>query len=290
MEDFSVESNKTYKEVNSSALQLDVYYPATKLGKEPWERLSEKKHPTIIYFHGGGWISGDRTSRFLGLLPYLEKGWCAVNVDYRLLQETNLLGSLDDCIDAINWTYENASRYNIDTEQIFLSGESAGGHLALLSGMVNEFKLEDHEISTRKAKIKAIINWYGITEMESAIRFWNDDSYTKVILEKWDGSQKSYLEFTSPRYHIASSKQIPILTIHGDMDENVHFDQAISFHDELDSKTVPNKLIRVRGKKHGNFSAKELESIYRDIWQFLESKKSSQLFLSKFILNIKPYK
>nr|WP_299346704.1 alpha/beta hydrolase [Allomuricauda sp.] len=270
IENISVASNITYKKIDSLEIQLDVYYPAIKLGKEPWESLTEQKRPTLIYFHGGGWISGDRTSRFLGLLPYLQKDWAVVNVDYRMLQETDLIGSLNDCIDAINWVYDNALTYKFDTDQIYLSGESAGGHLALLAGLVNKTNLGDVPVQKRKSEIQGIINWYGITHMESAIKFWDDASYEKMILDKWKGDTKQYLDFTSPLNHIASNIKVPILSIHGDKDENVEIEQAISLHNELESHGIKNKLVKIEGKKHGDFSSKELKFIFNEIWNFLE--------------------
>ncbi len=270
MEHISVGSDITYKATDSLAIQLDVYYTATKLGKEPWEKLSEEHKPTLIYFHGGGWISGDRISRFPGLLPYLEKGWCVVNVDYRMLQETHLIGSLNDCIDAINWVYDNASRYKFDTNQIYLSGESAGGHLALLAGLVNQSQLDNVPIQKRKADIRAIINWYGITHMQSAIKFWDDAAYEQMILDKWEGDTQQYLNFTSPVNHISANAPVPVLTIHGDKDENVEIEQAISLHKKLASAGIKNELLTIEGKKHGDFSSKELKSIFDKIWSFLK--------------------
>lgn len=273
METISVASNVAYKHTDSSEIQLDVYYPAVKLGKEPWEKTSEKNKPTLIYYHGGGWISGDRTSRFLGLLPYLEKGWCVVNVDYRMLQESNLIESLNDCISAINWVYDNASTYKFDTDRIYLSGESAGGHLALLAGLVPPHKLDNISIKKRKSEVQGIINWYGITHMENAIKFWNDAAYEQMILEKWEGDTKKYLEFTSPINHIQIDTKVPILTIHGDKDENVEIEQAISLHNKLESNGIKNKILKIEGKKHGDFSAEELKYIFNEIWNFIEIEK-----------------
>ncbi len=273
MESISITSNVTYKKIDSLELQLDIYYPAEKLGKEPWEKISEHNKPTLIYFHGGGWMSGDRTSRFLGLLPYLEKGWCVVNVEYRLLQETNLIGCLNDCIDAINWVDDNASTYKFDTSQIYLSGESAGGHLALLAGMTNEPELGANKVHRRKSKINGIINWYGITKMENAIKFWNDESYTELIMDKWSGDKNRYLEITSPINHISQNTTPPIISLHGDKDVNVEIEQAISFHEELQANGIKNKLVKIKGKKHGDFSSAELESMFDEIWNFYEIEK-----------------
>lgn len=270
IENISVASNITYKKIDSLEVQLDVYYPAIKLGKEPWDKLTEQKKTTLIYFHGGGWISGDRTSRFLYLLPYLQKGWCVVNVDYRMLQKTNLIGSLNDCIDAINWVYDHASTYKMDTGKIYLSGESAGGHLALLAGLVDETKLGNVSVHKRKCEVKGIINWYGIAHMENAIQFWDDASYKQMILGRWAGETKEYLDFTSPINHISTTTQVPVISIHGDRDENVEIEQAILLHNKLESKGIKNKLLKVEGKKHGNFSSMELAFSFNEIWRFLE--------------------
>ncbi|MEQ9297906.1 MAG: alpha/beta hydrolase [Cyclobacteriaceae bacterium] len=270
IEGVSIESNVVYKRLDSMELKLDVYFPATKLGQEPWDDISEVYKPTLIYFHGGGWIEGDRTSRFLGLLPYLEKKWCVVNVDYRLLSDAHLLEILEDCFDAINWVGKHSSKYKFDLSNIYLSGESAGGHLALLAGMSD---VEELGIQRPLTQIKGIINWYGITDMKSAIAFWNDSTYTKIITEKYGQEIDKYLQLTSPVYHIGSETP-PIITIHGDADLNVPIEQAISFHQALDSIGIANKLIRVNGKKHGDFSAKELTSIYNEIWHFFEISDS----------------
>ncbi len=104
-----VEANIVYKVVDSTKLHLDVDAPANILGEEPWAIFSGSLKPTLVYFHGGGWISGDRVSRSLALLPYLEKGWCVVNVDYRLLQQTNLAGCINDCLDALSWVFEKCT-------------------------------------------------------------------------------------------------------------------------------------------------------------------------------------
>ncbi len=265
MENISVASNITYKTIDSTELQLDVYFPAKKLGEEPWEDISDDYKPTLIYFHGGGWVEGDRTSRFLGLLPYLEKGWCVVNVDYRLLQKTNLIGCLNDCIDAINWVHKHAPKYKFDKNEIYLSGESAGGHLALLSGMINTADVNIHQ---RESKIKGIINWYGITQMDKAIQFWNDTTYTNLILDRWDGDIAKYLYTTSPVSHVAPTTP-PIITIHGDKDVNVEIEQAILLHQALETVGVQNELITIPGKKHGDFSSEELTSTFTQIWNFL---------------------
>ena len=258
MQNFSVASNIVYKTVDSTELKLDVYYPVKKLGKEPWEELPTTYQPTLIYFHGGGWVEGDKTSRLTSILPYLAKNWCVVNVDYRLLQDTNLVEIVGDCMDAINWVNKNTTTYKFDLGRLYLSGESAGGHLALLAGM------ED-----KTQHIKGIINWYGITDVEEAIKFWNDSTYTQMINSKWEGDLQEYYHSTSP-VKLISRYTPPIISIHGDADINVSIEHCNAFHQALTAKNIKNKLIQIDGKKHGNFSIAEFSSIFEEIWSFYD--------------------
>ncbi len=268
-ENISTLPNIAYKTIDSLTLELDIHIPVLKLGEEPWDVLSEQLKPTLIYFHGGGWVEGERTSRFLGLLPYLERGWCVVNVDYRLLDKTDLIGCLDDCNDAINWVLENSLKYKFDPDRMYLSGESAGGHLALLTGMMDQSTRKNVLSNPKDRNIAGIINWYGITDIPQAIKFWNDSSYTKVISDKWDGDLEMYYDLTSPINYV-SQHTPPILSIHGDADVNVEIEQSIALHKRLDDEKIKNRLIKVPGKKHGNFSSEELASIFESIWAFLE--------------------
>lgn len=270
-ENISTLPNIAYKTIDSLTLELDIHIPVLKLGEEPWDVLSEQLKPTLIYFHGGGWVEGERTSRFLGLLPYLERGWCVVNVDYRLLDKTNLIGCLDDCNDAINWVLENSLKYKFDPDHLYLSGESAGGHLALLTGMMDQSTRKSVLSNPKDRNIAGIINWYGITDIPQAIKFWNDSSYTKMISDKWEGDLEMYYDLTSPINYV-SQHTPPILSIHGDADVNVEIEQSIALHKRLDDEKIKNRLIKVPGKKHGNFSSEELASIFESIWAFLEPK------------------
>lgn len=81
------------------------------------------------------------------ILPFLEKKWSVANVDYRLAggADVSLEDCVADCNDAVNWVFQNAGQYRFDTQKIYLSGESAGGHLSLLT--VLKFRFSGHQHS-----------------------------------------------------------------------------------------------------------------------------------------------
>ena len=69
-------------------------------------------------------------------LPYLEMGWTVVNVEYRLANVSLAPAAVEDCRCALRWIIQNAEKYNFDTNQIVVTGHSAGGHLSLTTGML----------------------------------------------------------------------------------------------------------------------------------------------------------
>ena len=125
---YRVIPNLTYLRAGGVDLKLDVYQP----------RMITGPNPTLIYFHGGGWTNGSKEGSALTFLPYLEMGWTVVNVAYRLADAAHAPAAVEDCRCALRWVYRNADQYNFDLDKVVVTGNSAGGHLALTTGMLPE--------------------------------------------------------------------------------------------------------------------------------------------------------
>jgi len=87
--------------------------------------------PTIVYFHGGGWVAGDlltheRQARTLAL----EAEAVVVSVDYRRPPETPFPGAFEDCLAATRWAATNIGELGGDAARLAVAGDSAGGNLA----------------------------------------------------------------------------------------------------------------------------------------------------------------
>ena len=104
-----------------------------------------KPRPGIVVIHGGGWVEGDRSSfasRKHGVSGNIEEfadlGFVAATINYRLSGEALFPTALEDCKCAVRWLRAHAKEYNLDPKQIGAYGNSAGGHLAMLLGMVGK--------------------------------------------------------------------------------------------------------------------------------------------------------
>lgn len=260
--------NVTYRSIDGIDLQLDAYLPAKQLGRDPWVEFSQDRKPVLLYIHGGGWTGLNRSIRNLNFLPYVEKGWAVVNIDYRLLQQAPFPACIADCRYALNWIYEHADQYHFDTSRIVVSGESAGGHLALMTAFLTNDVAIANLPCARELKVAAVVNWFGVSDVSGIMEFWNSPSYVTNLVG--DISRKEEIFHTcSPLTHINASVP-PVLTIHGDADPVVPFIQATLLHEALDRCGVKNELHVVKGKQHGDFDESEMSENFRTIWKFLD--------------------
>lgn len=109
--------------------QLDVYYPE---GTQETDCL-----PVLIDIHGGGWMYGDKELNKYYCLELATKGFVVFNMSYRLYPEVNARQQLWDISNCLKWINENLSSFPCDTDNIYLTGDSAGGMLAAFTAMLS---------------------------------------------------------------------------------------------------------------------------------------------------------
>ena len=258
--EFRVIPNITYRQANGVELKIDVYQ----------SRDQREPAPTFIYYHGGGWVAGSKEANVLRLIPYLEKGWTAVNVQYRLGNVSLAPAAVEDSLCALRWVARNAEQYGFDTARLVVSGNSAGGHLALTTGMIPpEAELDRQCLGSETPEVAAIVNWDGITDVADLIEGPNQKGYAA----RWLGAQPNRNEIAdrvSPLNYIREDLP-PVISIHGNADPVVPYDHAVQLHQSLNRSEVVNELITVPNGLHGGFPANEMIRIYDSIFSFLDS-------------------
>ena len=99
-------------------------------------RTGQGKAPTVVFFHGGGWVAGDlethdRQGRWLAI----ETGAVVVSVDYRRPPETRFPGAFEDAFAAVRDVSERIGEFGGDASRLGVAGDSAGGNLAATSAI-----------------------------------------------------------------------------------------------------------------------------------------------------------
>jgi len=266
--DYDVRPNITYSVANNTELKLDLYLP----------RDLKTPGPTLVLFHGGGWVDGAKERNAMYLLPYLSMGWTVVNVEYRIARNALAPAAVEDCRCSLRWINYHAKEYNIDTSKIVLTGTSAGGHLSLIAGMLPSGNPFDRQCPTDgstkwnsgtepEIKVAAIVNFFGITDVAEML----DGPNAKHYAIEWLGSRTDRVELAkqlSP-VNYARAGGPPVITIHGEKDDVAPYSQAVRLHDALQKAGVKNQLITIKGRGHGGFNREEMVSSYSAIREFL---------------------
>ncbi|MFY9852250.1 MAG: alpha/beta hydrolase [Terracidiphilus sp.] len=250
------------------------YFSGVSVKLDVWQAQTKDPVPTVIYYHGGGWFFGDRTGSLPYLMPWLARGWNVINVDYRMSGTALAPAAVEDARCALRWVYRNAQHFHLDTNRIIVTGHSAGGHLALMAGMLREPDGLDNNcpadaaMGDRPLKVAAVVDWYGPTDISDLIAGPNRKTYAVA----WLGSlldRDAEARRVSPLAY-ARAGLPPILIIHGDSDPVVPYSQSQRLHGELDRAHVPNELYTVAHGSHGMFGAEADVEAYRHVWEFLE--------------------
>ena len=256
---YRTNTNVTYLTANNWDAKLDVYVPRAS---------AAAPNPTLIYIHGGGWVGGAKETSMLAFLPYLETGWSVVNVEYRLARVSLAPAAVEDCRCALRWVIRNAKQYNFDTNKIVVTGHSAGGHLALTTGILPASAGLDRECpGNEELKVAAIVNWFGITDVVDLLDGANKQDYAVA----WLGSMTNREEIsrrTSPLTYVRAGLP-PVITIHGDADPTVPYSHAVRLQAALNKAGVANELVTIPGGKHGGFDHAQTLRAYSAIREFL---------------------
>ena len=255
------QSDLTYLTVNGHESKLDIYRRRGPGGPDP----------VLIYMHGGGWVSGHKGDGMMYTLAWLQMGWDVINVEYRLAAVAPAPGAVEDCLCALRWIVSHSAQYQIDPSRIVVMGDSAGGHLALMTGMAPVSAGLDRPCNPSGdapiPKVAGIVNWYGITDVTDLLK---DPQHREGTLQWFANvaNREDLARRVSPVTWVRSDLP-PIITIHGDSDPSVPYRQALELRDALNAVHARNELITISGGKHGGFTPEERVRAYVAIRKFL---------------------
>jgi acetyl esterase/lipase len=213
-------------------LKLDIYFP---------EKATDELRPAIIWFHGGGFQPPmDKQQIYIKWLAdeFAQRGYICISPDYRLRKNPldDLSGTVADAAQdgrlALDWIFQHAEEYGIDTAHMALGGGSAGG--ILLINMVHDPKTP---IDTEDG-IFAIIDLWGTPASDSAL-------YSEIYPH-------------SP----------PTLIIHGTEDKFVPFENSQVYQSQLEAVGIPVELVVFEGDGHTPIN--RMEEIISAVERFLQ--------------------
>lgn len=232
---------------------LDVYYPKG--------TASDEKLPVIIDIHGGGWMYATKDLNEYYCRALADRGFVVFNMSYRLVPDVTVDEQLQDVAYALKWINENMSSYPCDTENIMLTGDSAGGMLSVYS----EVLLQSPELREVFGVVDAGIDIDALV-LTSPVAYMKDGAisvYTKLLWGTDYKDRKTYNYMNLDE--IIDYAQLPptyLITSSGD---SLAHDQTLKANELLQSKGVETVL-----RDYDKFEGKSLPHVFSILEPFDE--------------------
>lgn len=226
--------------------------------------------PVLVYFHGGAWARGERPKTASSFNSFMRLGFSVVSVDYRLTAQATAPAAVTDALCALSWTQANADKYHFDASRIVAYGTSAGGHLALMAGMLPR----DTAIADPKCgpvpHVAAVLDYYGPTDLGAAFK----TPRPSASLVNWLGPVEDPAALArqlSPINYVRAGLP-PVFIVHGTLDPTVPYAQSVLLFDALKTSGVSVEIHTVPGAAHGKFTDEEKTAADAAVKAFLHSR------------------
>ena len=236
--------NIAYADDAVHAHRLDIY---RKAGLE-----GPVAAPVLLYFHGGAWVMGDKREQGIPMLEHLaERGFVCVTANYALSPKARWPRHVLDCKLALAWVKKHIAEYGGDPSLVFVSGGSAGGHLAALVALTANDPAWQPGFEDEDTTVAACIPLYGVYDFVDPEKIGNAN--LTPILERRVFEQGAAEAFAaaSPISRVSESAP-PFLVVHGRNDVLVPVQSARAFVAALRARsTQPVSYAELPLTQHG---------------------------------------
>lgn len=240
-EQFPIQKDIVYGKAGGVDLKLDLAVPP---GDGPF--------PLVVCIHGGAWRMGNKASYDGRIAGLAKSGYVAATVGYRFCPQHKFPAQIEDVKCAVRFLRARAKEYKIDPAQAGAMGDSAGGHLSLLLGLMDQQDgLEGNGGSAgQSSKVQAVVNYYGPTDL-TVEGMWNPlvMGWAADFLGTKDKAAPVVAQASPVKY--VNKGDPPVLTFHGTLDPLVPLDQAKHLHEALKKAGVTEHLEIIQGGGHG---------------------------------------
>lgn len=235
--------------------------------------------PTVIWIHGGGWISGSRLPVPSNVAALCGLGYAVASLDYRLTDVAIWPAQIQDCRGAVRWLRAHAATYGLDPDRFAAWGSSAGAQLASMlgtSGGEDVARIGGVSVDLEgsmggnageSSRVQAVVDWFGQSDLLQMYFYPSTQDHNAHLSQEsrligdWLQLNPERAATANPITY-ASPDDPPFLVMHGTVDDTVPFNQSELLVDALRNQGVRVTWKPVAGANHGFTTAAENQAVY----------------------------
>ena len=236
-----------------------------------------EKTSLIVFIPGSAFHRQNVKARVAQLAILAVRGYAVALLEYRGSEDASFPAFVLDAKAGILFMKQNAERYNIDSEKVFVMGDSSGAYTALMTGLTYGVEeLEDEALRDADYSIRGIIDFYGPTDITtmndepSSQDHRTPDSPEGLMIGGYE--VLNHLELANPtiikNYLFVGGTYPPVIMFHGSNDELVPFGQSCELYKAIKEVGGEAALYQIDGAHHGDrqfWSATVLDMVQRFI-------------------------
>ncbi len=233
----------------------------------------DRKYPLMIHVRGSGWDDQNLEGIMGTFAPIIHAGFAIAIVEYRSYNYARYPAMVLDFKTAARYILKNAVGYPIDSNNIFISGDSSGGHTAVMGYLTwNTSLLDDPSESDPLPEIRGLLDFYGVTDIyDLANRETGLPQQTNaLLLEALFNSEEEYHTADFHSYLKVRKQLEPAIIIHGNKDRLVPLSHSTDFYKGLRGRGTECELYMVDKADHGG-SFFWCDPVYDVIISFLKN-------------------
>lgn len=239
-----------YQNKNGTDLKIRLLYPDF--------FRENKRYPLVVHIQGSAWFQQNLNDHILDLKDIITKGYIIAIVEYLPLPDAIFPSQVEDAKIAMNYLISHADELFIDKNNLFLSGDSSGGHTALMCWASESVSIPGESIK-EFPKIKACIDLYGIVDLEtlsvgeSAHIHDRIDGPATLLLGGIELSKnQDMLKKSSVLTYLSEeTPTAPLLIMHGNKDTVIPFEQSVQLYEHCKKLRKDVRFYCVDDADHG---------------------------------------
>ncbi len=191
--------------------------------------------PLQVYIHGGYWQQLSKNESCFAAPMFQRHGCCFAAVNYTLAPEQTLSGIVEENRRALGFLYQHAGQWGFDRDRIYLSGSSAGAHLAMMMLMTDWRRL-----GLPSDLVKGVCAVSGIYDLEPVrLSYVNE----KVGMDANEAMANSPVR-------LSLRNRCPVILAYGDNETGEFKRQTDDYRAVLQEEEIPVAFSEIENRNH----------------------------------------